>query len=197
MEGKFGNVITMTSRRVSNFPSRIRDVGVIMDLGVHDIDIARYLAGSEVKEIYAAGGTSGKCEFEDHATIIMRFENGTVGVVDTNWLTPMRVREMTLTCEKNLIRIDYMAQSIEISSSKLGELDDMNLYKLPMEMETVSVGLRKEEPLKRQLRNFIDAMETGSDPLVTGEDGIMAIKLAQAALQSTRDGRTITFNHKE
>jgi len=192
-EGRFGNIITMASRRVSNFPARIRDVGGIMDLGVHDIDIARYLAGSEVKEIYAAGGASGKCDFEDHVTIVMKFENGTVGIVDTNWLTPMRVREMTLTCEKNLIRIDYMAQSIEISSSKLGELDDMNLYKLPMEMETVSVGLRKEEPLKRQLKDFLLAIESGKDPLVTGEDGIMAIKLAQAALQSTCDNIAINF----
>lgn len=194
MEGKFGNIITMTSRRVSNFPSRIRDVGVIMDLAVHDIDIARYFAGSEVKEIYAAGGTSGKCDYEDHATIIMKFENGTVGVVDANWLTPMRVREMTLTCEKNLIKIDYMNQTIDISSSKLGDLDEMNLYKLPMEMETVSVGLRKEEPLKLQLKDFIRAIETGSSPLVTGEDGIMAIALAQAALTSTCENRTITFN---
>jgi UDP-N-acetylglucosamine 3-dehydrogenase len=192
-EGRFGSIITMASRRVSNFPARIRDVGVIMDLAVHDIDIARYLAGSEVSELYAAGGKSGACEFEDHATIVLKFMNGTVGIVDTNWLTPMRVREMTLTCEKNLIKIDYMAQSIDISSSKLGELDDMNLYKLPMEMETVSVGLRKEEPLKLQLKDFISAIETGSDPLVTGDDGIMAITLAQAALESMCTNSTISF----
>lgn len=192
-EGRFGNIITMASRRVSNFPARIRDVGVIMDLAVHDMDIARYLAGCEVDTIFAAGGISGLCEFEDHATIVMTFGNGMVGVVDTNWLTPMRVREMTLTCEKNLIRIDYMAQSIQISSSKLGQLDEMNLYKLPIEMETISMGLQKEEPLKRQARDFLGAITQDRPPLVTGEDGIMAIRLAQAALASTRENRVITF----
>lgn len=192
-EGRMGKILTMSSRRVSNYPSRIRDVGVIMDLAVHDMDISRYLAGSEVRDIFAASGKSGQCEYEDHATIIMKFENGLLGIVDSNWLTPMRVRSMTLTCEKGLIRMDYMAQSLDISTSKLGELDEMNLYQLPLEMETISVGLKKEEPLKRELVDFIQAIEEKRDPLVTAEDGVAVIRMADAALRSSCENSLITF----
>jgi len=190
-EGKFGKIITMTSRRVSNYPSRIRDVGVIMDLAVHDIDVSRYLSGSEVEEVFAASGRTGQCSYEDHATIILKFENEILGIVDTNWLTPMRIREITLTCEKSLIRVNYMAQAIDISTSKMGDLDDMNLYHLPIEMENISVGLKKEEPLKRELQDFIMSVKGNAKPLVTGEDGVIAIKLSEAALRSAGENKLI------
>ena len=190
-EGRFGKIITMTSRRVSNYPSRIRDVGVIMDLAVHDIDVSRYLAGSEVEEVFAASGRTGQCDYEDHATIILKFRNDILGIVDTNWLTPMRIREITLTCEKSLIKVNYMAQSIEISTSKMGELDDMNLYHLPIEMEKVSVGLKKEEPLMRELEDFIMAVKERRDPLVTGDDGVTAITLSEAALRSSKENKLV------
>ncbi len=189
----FGKIITMSSRRVSNYPARIRDVGVIMDLAVHDIDVSRYLAGGEVVEVFAAAGKSGQTPFVDHATIMLKFDNDVLGIVDTNWLTPMRIREMSITCEKRFVRIDYMAQSIHISTSKFGELDETNLYQLPLEMETVSVGLKKEEPLKRELEDFVDAVESKRDSLVTGEDGIMAIRLAEAALKSATKGEVVRF----
>ncbi len=191
----FGKIITMSSRRVSNYPRRIRDVGVIMDLGVHDIDVSRYLAGSEVREVFAAAGKSGKSPFEDHATIMMKFDNSIMGVIDTNWLTPMRVRSMSITCEERFVVIDYMAQSIEISTSRFGELDEANLYKLPLEMETVSVGLKKEEPLKRELDDFIHAIETRSSPLVSGEDGVAVIRLAEAALTSAQSVKVVKLQH--
>ena len=191
----FGKIITMSSRRVSNYPARIKDVGVIMDLAVHDMDVSRYLAGGEVTEVFAAAGKSGQSPFEDHATIMMKFDNSIMGVIDTNWLTPMRVRGMTITCEKRFLKIDYMAQSIEISTSKFGELDETNLFRLPIEMETISVGLKKEEPLKLELKDFVNAAETGNDPLVTGEDGVKIIELADAALVSATKGEVVRLSY--
>ena len=82
-------------------PGRIRDVGVIMDLGVHDVDVMRYLAGSPVKSVYALAGTRSNTDFEDHANILLNFENGIKGLVEINWLTPMKVRKIALTCLKN------------------------------------------------------------------------------------------------
>ncbi len=193
-ENTFGKIFNMTSRRVSNYPKRIRDVGVIMDLAVHDIDICRYLAGTDVDMVFSVAGFSGQTKFEDHATIMLRFKNDILGVVDTNWLTPMRVRGLSVTCEKSFIQVDYMAQSLNISTSKLGELDETNLYKLPLEMETVTVGLKKEEPLKKELEDFIGAIEQNRPPLVTGEDGIMIIRLAEAAKCSAREGRAIIID---
>lgn len=192
-ENTFGKIFNMTSRRVSNYPKRIRDVGVIMDLAVHDIDICRYLAGTDVDMVFSVAGASGHTRFEDHATIMLKFKNDILGIVDTNWLTPMRVRGLSVTCERSFIQVDYMAQSLQISTSKLGELDETNLFKLPLEMETVSVGLKKEEPLKKEIEDFIGAIEQNRSPLVTGEDGIMIIRLAEAAMCSAREGKAITI----
>ena len=65
--GRFGKLVSMGSRRVSSFPSRIRDVGVIKDLAIHDVDVIRYLTGLEVRSIYALGGKMNGLQFEDHA----------------------------------------------------------------------------------------------------------------------------------
>ncbi|MCK4614644.1 MAG: Gfo/Idh/MocA family oxidoreductase [Thermoplasmata archaeon] len=192
-KGEFGKIINLSSRRVSNYPPRIRDVGVIMDLAVHDIDVSRYLAGDEVTEVFAVAGKSGQCEFEDHATIVLKYRNDVLGIVDTNWLTPMRVREMSITCEKRFVKLDYMAQSIHISTSKFGEVNEANLFQLPLEMETVSVGLKKEEPLKLELEDFVDAIERKRGPLVTGEDGVKVIQIAEGAMKSAHTGEVVRF----
>src|SRR5439155_16564215 len=94
---------TATARRVSSFPGRVRDIGVVMDLGVHEIDIVRYLVGAPVESVFALGGRKTHAAFEDHANILLRFQNGVHGFVEVNWLTPMKVRQLALTCPKYVL----------------------------------------------------------------------------------------------
>ena len=75
----FGDLISLASRRVSSFPARIKDVGVILDLGIHDIDVMRYLVGAKISSVYSLAGITQKEEntkFEDHANILVEFELG-------------------------------------------------------------------------------------------------------------------------
>jgi UDP-N-acetylglucosamine 3-dehydrogenase len=95
---RFGSVVSIAARRVSSFPSRIKDVGVILDIGIHDIDVIRYLAGSEIKTVYALAGKTGNTKFDDHANILLSFNNNISGFIEINWLTPMKVRNLSLTC---------------------------------------------------------------------------------------------------
>src|SRR5206468_8228 len=84
---------------------------VIMDLAIHDIDVLRYLVGKRVSSVFAVGGRQKHEAFEDHATILLSFTNGVNGYVEANWLTPMKVRRLSLTCLRNFVELDYTAQS--------------------------------------------------------------------------------------
>src|SRR5438046_9518880 len=148
-EGQYGDLVTATARRVSSFPGRVRDIGVVMDLGVHEIDIVRYLVGAPVESVFALGGRKIHAAFEDHANILLRFQNGVHGFVDANWLTPMKVRQLALTCLKNFVEVDYTEQSVTVSSSTLGPLDPFNLYQIPLEHHQQTTHVRTEEPFRR------------------------------------------------
>jgi len=189
--GTWGDLITAGARRVSNFPDRIRDVGVIMDLAIHDVDVLRYLVGSPVSTVFAIGGRQRHEAFEDHATIVLSFENGVNGYVEANWLTPMKVRKLGLTCLKNFVELDYTAQTLTISSSTLGPLDPANLFQVPLDFDIRHVNLRKEEPLKRELADFLRAVKERGSPLVSGADAVETLRVVQAAVESQRSGKVV------
>jgi UDP-N-acetylglucosamine 3-dehydrogenase len=190
---EYGKVITTTSRRVSSFPARIKDVGVILDLGIHDIDVMRYLVGSEVDSVFCSGGKY-KHDFGDYANILLNFKNGVSGFIEVNWLTPMKVRKLSLTCTKNFVELDYPNQSVEISSSTLKEYDSFNLFKSHFEFDSRQVRLKKQEPLKRELEDFLRAISEKRAPLVTGEDAVLSLRTALAAVESQKNKRRIDLN---
>jgi UDP-N-acetylglucosamine 3-dehydrogenase len=188
---KFGDLITITSKRVSDFPVRIKDVGVIFDFGVHDIDVMRYLSG-EVVSVYAkAGKFKDNIDFEDHANIILNFENGITGVIEVNWLTPIKIRKLFLTCSKNFVEADYISQSLTISSSSFKDIDEMNLFKTRIQYNIDKVSIEKKEPLKNEIEDFVSAINNHKKPLVTAKDGLMALKIAEASTKSYLEGREI------
>ena len=189
--GEFGDLVTASARRVSSFPDRVRDVGVIMDLGIHDVDVLRYIVGTPVDSVYASGGRRVHKAFEDHATILMNFANGVNGFVEASWLTPMRVRKFALTCLKNFVEADYTEQSVVISSSTLEKYDPSDLYQLSFHFDTRQVAVQKEEPLKRELRDFLAAVAEKRDPLVSGEDAIQTLRVCAAAVRSQREKKLV------
>jgi UDP-N-acetylglucosamine 3-dehydrogenase len=188
---EFGEVISVSSRRVSSFPSRIKDVGVILDLGIHDIDVIRYLLGSNVRSVYSLAGGIGKKEFEDHANILLEFENGIFAFIEVNWLTPMKVRKVSLTCSKNFVEMDYINQNLIISSSTIKKLDTGNLYRIPQEYEERKIEVERREPLKNELSDFLNAIQKGEEPLVSGEEGVRTLEIAHAAMLSAQKGEKI------
>ncbi|MFQ6107281.1 MAG: Gfo/Idh/MocA family oxidoreductase [Thermoplasmata archaeon] len=187
-DGRYGDVITASARRVSSLPSRVHDVGVILDLGIHDIDVMRYLLGSEVRSVFASGGRIKHESFEDHANIMLSFDNGANGYVEVNWLTPMKVRKLSLTCLRNFVEVDYTTQSLQIFSSTFGRLDSFNLYRIPLEFDTRRVSLEKREPLMNELVDFLDAIERKREPLISGRDGLRTLQVVMAAIESQKTG---------
>ena len=191
-QGKFGDIVSISARRVSTFPGRISDVGVLLDLGIHDIDVTRYLAQSSVKSVYALGGKRQNDKFEDHANVLLEFENGICGYVEVNWLTPMKVRKLSITGLENYVELDYIKQSADISSSQVsGKLDTNDLYRLPIEFDIRHVSLKKQEPLRNEHEDFVRAIENNTQPLISGRDGTETLRVCQAALESVKEGKRI------
>jgi len=195
--GTFGYPITMVSRRVSSFPSRIKDVGVIHDLAIHDIDVMRYLVSSEVRYVYTLGGSTGPTEHESHANMLLKFENGVNGFVEVNWITPMKVREMYLTCSSHYVEMNYIEQSLIFSSSQYLDIDESDLYQPGLDLERREVSLKKQEPLKNELQDFLRAVKTGRDPLVTGEDAIQVLSIIEKAVESYKKNKMIEIQNVE
>lgn len=190
---QFGDVISISSRRVSSFPGRIKDVGVILDLGIHDLDVIRYLLDSKVRSVYALAGKTSETEFEDHANILLEFENHVLAFIEVNWLTPMKVRKVSLTCSKNFVEMDYINQSLQISSSTIRKVDTGNLYRIPQEYAERKIEIERMEPLKNELNNFLQAIDTGKGLLVSGEESIMTLEIAHAAMLSAKEGRKVSI----
>jgi UDP-N-acetylglucosamine 3-dehydrogenase len=191
-KGGLGQVVTLSSKRVSNYPARITDVGVITDLGVHDIDVLRYLSSSEVNSVYALGGSVKAKNLVDHANILLQFENGSKGIMELSWLTPMKIRMVRVTGLKAFAEMDYIDQELKISSSSAGKYDLSDNWRIPQNYEIKRMRVAMEEPLRRELVDFLNACSApGSQPLVTGPDGLKDLEVAKAAERSIMTGSKV------
>jgi len=172
--GLIGKVVSISTKRVGPYNPRIRDVGVILDIGIHDIDIMSYLYGKKVNEIYSIGGANVH-SFEDHAAIILRFDHELSGIVETNWLTPHKIRKLTAIGTKGVAYLDYIDQTVELHDGEWIR----------------NAKVEKSEPLRNELEYFINSISNGIDPQPSGEDGMHALKAAIAAVQSYNEARAI------
>ena len=187
--GRFGEAISFASRRVSSFPSRIRDVGVIMDLGIHDVDVLRYMTNDEARSVFALGGKFNNPTFEDHANMLIEMRSGLEAYLEVNWLTPMKVRKVSLTCSGGFVQLDYMDQSMEFSSSMVKDFDAADAFRVPLEYDVRRISVKKEEPLKLELEDFLKAAASSSKPCATGRDALADLRLCEAALGSLSAGK--------
>ncbi len=190
MKNSWGSIISLNSTRVSNFPARISDVGVLFDLSVHDIDISSYLVDSPVKSVYAAG-LSVMGDNEEHVNMILKHESGVISVFQTNWLTPMKVRKLSITSDKCYIDMDYIEQKIKVYSSQYKNLDESNLYNSKLEVTKQEVKVQKREPLLSEIENFLSSVISKEQPLVDGNQGVYIVKLAEAAVKSMEGNKTV------
>ena len=91
------------------------------------------------------------------------------------------------------MEFDYITQSLEVSSSTIIDYDISNLYQLPQKYEIRKISIKPEEPLKNELMDFLGAITTSNDPLVTGEEGLKTLRIAHAAVESYKKGKKITL----
>jgi UDP-N-acetylglucosamine 3-dehydrogenase len=198
-EAELGRVFQMHARRLGPFPPRVRDVGVVIDLATHDVDIMRYLSGSEVNRVYAETARRIHTDHEDLLSGLVRFEDNSIGVLDINWLTPTKIRELMITGEKGMFHVNYLTQDLYFYENNYVKTDWDTISNIVGVSEGDMVRLRidKTEPLRVELDRFVRAVQGEEVSLVSGEDGLAALRIATAIVQAGLEGTVIQMSREK
>lgn len=190
--GELGRFFQLQARRQGPFPARIRDVGVVIDLATHDLDVMTHLAGSEVQRLYAETEQRIHTEHEDILNALLRFESGGLGVLQVNWLTPTKIRELTVLGEKGMFLCNYLTQDLTyFKNAEFPAESDADRPRAVTEGEAVRYPIVQGEPLRLELQAFVAAVRGERKLEVDGEAGLRALHLALAVVESASAGRII------
>lgn len=182
-EGRLGDIISINIKRAGGLPPQVKNANVVLDLGIHDIDISNYLAGGFPTDYYGFKSKNLITEQEDSAVILLKYKKLS-SFIEVNWVTPVKVRTLDITGTKAFARLDYINQTLTLyENSYINNLtrnySDFSEFVAKYTMtDEVKVGIEKAEPLKKELENFLLSVTENKPPLVSGEDGLAALKIA-------------------
>ena len=180
VEGRmYGDPMMIEFHRENRMPTHIRDVGIIYDTSVHDIDAAMFLFGSPPHVVFARAGKRFHA-YEDFATIMLGFEGQKVAIIASNWLTPKKVRTFSAVCTDGIITGDFLTQEISIDHAEA----------------TIVPRRQFQEPLKLELKNFIESLQDKARLVVTAADATNVTKVAEAAILSSNTGSPVYLDLK-
>lgn len=192
-EGELGKVYKVDVNRVGPIPGRIQDVGVTIDLAVHDIDIMRFLTDSEPERIYAETEQRIHSKQEDLLAGVIRFANKTICYLNVNWLTPTRIRKLYITGEKGMFVINYFDQNLYFYENEA--INDNEIFDKIREGKMIRFKINKREPLRNEIEHFVDCVKNSKEPLVSGEDGKKALAVALKLMESAKKGEVLKYEN--
>lgn len=187
--GQLGRLFQLRSRRVGPFPPRVEDVGVVFDLATHETNIMEYLTRARVTSLYAETQREIHASHEDLLSGLLKFRNGVVGVLDINWLTPKKIRELTVIGEGGMFQVNYLTQELmfyENNSATNGQWEGLTALMGVSEGRVVKYELKRKEPLRAELESFVSDVVAQRQPLVDGREGLRAVLLAELMVESGR-----------
>lgn len=192
-QGELGQVFMIHARRMGPFPERIQDMGVVIDLAAHDIDIMLHLLNSPVERVYAETMRQVHTALEDLLSGLVRFRNGAIGVLDINRLTPTKIRELTVTGERGMFLVNYLTQDLYFyeNTYAAGNWDNLGILKGVGEGNMVRLAIARKEPLRAELEDFVRAVRDGGRPAVSGEDGLRVLALALQLVEAGSQHRVL------
>jgi UDP-N-acetylglucosamine 3-dehydrogenase len=167
------DILSIGITRVGPFPPRMSNVGVVIDLAVHDIDLIRWFTESEIVEVQPQL-SSAVAEREDIALLQFRTASGVLAHVNTNWLTPFKARSVTVATRGKYVMGDLLTRQV---TECFGFRPDGSYS-----MRHLPVG--HDEPLRAELIAFLDAVRTGNVPAVSGDEGVASLEIAIRCLES-------------
>jgi len=191
---ELGKIFQVFCRRAGPFPARIRDVGVVVDLAPHDVDIMRFLIGMDPLRVFAETEQRIHTEHEDLLFGLLRFPDGVTGALEINWLTPTKMRETLVLGEKGLFRVDDLMQDLYFfeNTQAVGELwSPFRSIRGVSEGRMTRYPIKRKEPLKAELEAFVEAVKEGKDMPVSGRDGLEALRLSLALVKSGKTHQVI------
>lgn len=176
---KYGELIMLEFHRENRMPLHIKDVGIIYDTSVHDIDTAMWLFDDTPEVVFARSGKI-RHDHEDFATIMLGFKDNKVAIISSNWITSARIRNFNAVCTEGIVSGDFLSQEVKIQKDQ--------------QIETLTK--EKQEPLTLEIKSFLGALERKVNLRVRPEDAVNVTKIAEAALLSSKKGVPIYLDLK-
>lgn len=171
------DILSIAITRVGPFPPRMSNVGIVIDLAVHDIDLIRWFTGSEIVEVQPQLSNA-RSEREDIALLQFRTASGVLAHINTNWLTPFKARTVQVATKRKYLVGDLLTRQV---TEYFGFQPDGSYS-----MRHIPVGY--SEPLRAELAAFVNAVRTGAKPLVGGEEGVASLEIAIRCLEERESG---------
>ena len=190
--GWLSTVFAITSRRAGPFPARIRDVGVTVDLATHDVDLLSWIARERPARVSAETAQRIHASHEDLLFGLMSFPSGTVAMLDVDWLTPVKRRQLSVVGEEGLFELDYLTQ--RLTFARATDTTNPRLiggYAPTFSGDVEVLPVDNGEPLAAELEAFLRVVREGGRPVVDAEDGRWAVVIADALLRAASERRTV------
>ena len=178
-EKKYGDLVMLEFHRENRMPLHIKDVGIIYDTSVHDIDTANWLFDEMPQVVFARAGKI-KHEHEDFTSIMLGYKNDKVAIITSNWITPKKLRKFNAVCTDAIISSDFITQKIVVEKDEDSE----------------TIQNEKQEPLLLEIQSFLGAIEGKNDQVVKSQEAVNVTKIAEAALLSSQKGIPIYLDLK-
>ena len=194
-EGWLSSIYAIASRRAGPFPARIRDVGVTVDLATHDVDILSWIAGERPSRVYAETAQRIHADHEDLLFGLLHFPSGATGMLDVNWLTPAKRRQLVVVGEEGMFELDYLTQ--RLTFTRATDTTNPRLikgYAPTFEGEVVDLPVASAEPLAAELDAFVDVVRNGGRPIIDAEDGLWAVAVATSLLDAAARGTAVDLS---
>lgn len=191
--GDLGEIYQIATRRQGPFPSRIADVGVVKDLGTHDIDSTAWLAQSAYESVFAQTAHKSGRPHEDLVVISGRLANNVVTNHLVNWLSPLKERVTIATGEKGSLVADTISADLSFyeNGTVATSWDSIAAFRGVSEGSMVRYALEKREPLRMEHEAFRDAILGIRHDVVTMREGLATLRVAEAAIESSRTGQVV------
>ncbi|EAP97499.1 NAD-dependent dehydrogenase [Janibacter sp. HTCC2649] len=193
--GDLGDVYQVSTRRQGPFPARIADVGVVKDLGTHDIDLTAWVTQQTFTSVAARTAFKSGREFEDLVAVTGQLSNGVVTNHLVNWLSPLKERVTIITGEKGAFVADTLTADLTFYAN--GEIettwDDIAQFRGVSEGDVIRYAIAKPEPLRVEHEQFRDAVLGKDADIVTMTQGLQTVRVAEACIESAKTGQTVAL----
>lgn len=192
-EGQLGRLFTFATTRSGPFPSRIADVGVVMDLATHDIDLVSWLSDSRIESVAAQTGHLSGGEHEDLVFITGRLESGAAVNLIVDRVSPTKIRRTRVLGEGGMLEADTLSGDLYFYENAQVRIDwqATQQFRGVSEGNVVRYALPRDEPLRVELETFLDLLEGRQADVVTLAQGVEIVRVAEAVLQSARSGQVL------
>ena len=194
--GELGEVYQIATRRQGPFPVRIADVGVIKDLATHDIDLTSWLAQSPFRSVHANTSRRSGRPHEDLVAFNGRLGDGTITNHLVNWMSPMKERITVVTGESGAFVADTLSGDLTFyeNGTDATEWDAVSAFRGVAEGSVIRFALKKREPLRIEHEAFRDAILHDRPGIVTMEQGLATLAVAEAVMRSAADQREVVID---